>query len=134
MPVNWKQFSDELVAWERTSSHERFMKLCNSFERSIRRAFKQDPLLDFTEVTAALDCIAEEIVRMRRDAEGRKPCERVALELEPSQAERLRQAAAREGLDVADLLGALVDRQLLAAVLGGEAERPKDRRKARRER
>jgi hypothetical protein len=114
MPVDWKQFHEELAEWEKSASHERFMRLCNALERSIRRAFRTDGLLDFQEVTAALDCIAEEVVRMRRDAEGRKPCERVAVELAPGLAERLRDTALREGLEVSDLVAALIDRQLLS--------------------
>jgi hypothetical protein len=111
--TDWKRFSEQLADWERTSSHERFVRLCNAFERSIRRAFRRDPLLDYMEVTLALDCVAQEIARMRREAEGRKSCERIAVELEPGLAERLRQTASRNGLELDELLSLLIDRQLV---------------------
>jgi hypothetical protein len=127
MAVDWKRFSEDLAEWERATSHERFMGLCNALERSVRRAFRRDGLLDFGEVTAALDCIAEEVVRMRRHAEGRKPCERIAIEVDLGLAERLRQCAIQEGLEVPELIAALIDRQLLAA-----PDAARGRRKSRR--
>ena len=111
--TDWKRFSEMLADWERTSSHERFVRLCTAFERSIRRAFRRDPLLDHGEVTLALDCVAQEVAQMRRQAEGRKPCERIAVELEPGLAERLRQTASRNGLELDELLSLLIDRQLV---------------------
>jgi len=112
-PVDWKRFSEELAQWERDTSHDRFIKLCNALERSIRRAFRRDGLLDFGEVTSALDTIAQEVVHMRRDAEGRKRCERIAVELEPGLADRLRQTATRNGLELDELISLLLDRQLV---------------------
>jgi hypothetical protein len=129
MKVDWKRFSEDLAEWEQATSHDRFVGLCNAIERSIRRAFRKDGLLDFVEVVAALDRIAEEMVRMRRENEGRKPCQRVALEVEGPLAERLQGAARRAGLDVSELVTALLDRQLLSAP---EPVRTRERRRRRR--
>ncbi|HVY62956.1 MAG TPA: hypothetical protein VHF22_14965 [Planctomycetota bacterium] len=131
MRVDWKRFSEDLAEWEQATSHDRFMDLCMAIERAIRRAFRKDGLLDFVEVTAALDRVAEEMVRMRRENEGRKPCERICLEVEAPLAERLKSAARGAGLDVGELVTALLDRQLLSAA---EPEEPAPRRRERRRR
>ena len=79
-------------------------------------------------------CIADEIVRMRRHAEGRKPAERIAVELDPSVAERMRETAQREGLEVGDLLAGIIERQLFVTEpVEGERKRPRRRRGARAE-
>ena len=126
MKVDWKRFSEDLAEWEHASSHDRFVHLCQSIERAIRRAFRKDGLLDYAEVTAALDRMGEEVVRMRRESEGRKGCERIAIELDPALAERLRGAARRAGLETGELMAALLDRQLVCAL------EPRERRRRRR--
>lgn len=134
MKVDWKRFSEDLSEWESASSHDRFVRLCNAFERAIRRAYRKDVMLDFVEVTAALDHVAGEIAKMRREHEGRKPCARLAIEMEPNLAERLRACAGRAGLDPAELVAALLDRQLLSAAEPEEEEEVRGRRKRRRSR
>jgi hypothetical protein len=126
MKVDWKRFSDELAEWEVASAHERYLKLCAALERAIRRAHRRDGLLDYGEVIGALDRVAEEVVRMRREAEGRKPGERIVLEVDAGLADRVRGAAQRAGLETGELLAALLDRQLLCA-------EPRERRRKRRE-
>ncbi len=130
MALDWKAFGEQLQAWERESSSRRFMDLCVAVERAIRRAFKKDELLDYREVTDALDCVAQEIVHMRRAAESRKPCERLAIEIDPALLKQLRRAAHAEGIELDVMVGAIVERQLLACA--EPAARPRRGRRARR--